>query len=206
MWLRALAKCSLNSGRFGAVTTFLGILFQYPTSLGVKNIFLMSNLCSPWYSFSPCPPVAGHQRQEISTSSPWPWGRCRLWWNHPSAFSSPGSTGQATPAAPHKEEPRGPSPPWSQSNSLISFLYWSKTAQPKTGQGEAASAQKRAGQSPPPWLAGKAQPDAPQGTTLIQMPSTQILQISFQAALHLLVCPCNQDYSVPGGEFITYSC
>ena len=57
MCLRALSKGFLNSLRLGAVTTALGSLFQCPSTLWVKNFFLISNLNLPWLSLLLLPGV-----------------------------------------------------------------------------------------------------------------------------------------------------
>lgn len=44
IFLRALSKGFLKSSRLSAVTTSLGSLFQGPTTLWLKNLFLPSNL------------------------------------------------------------------------------------------------------------------------------------------------------------------
>ncbi|KAJ7417988.1 cAMP and cAMP-inhibited cGMP 3',5'-cyclic phosphodiesterase 10A [Willisornis vidua] len=54
MCLRALSKCFLISERLGAVTTFLESLLQCPTTLWLKNLFLIPNLNLPQLSFMSC--------------------------------------------------------------------------------------------------------------------------------------------------------
>lgn len=41
----------MNSGNFGAMITFLAKLLQWPTTLSVKNLFLMSCLIFSWHNF-----------------------------------------------------------------------------------------------------------------------------------------------------------
>lgn len=54
-------RCTL---KHCAVTTFLGILFQWPTTLSVRNLFLTSKLNCP--NAALCP-ATGHQREEVNT-------------------------------------------------------------------------------------------------------------------------------------------
>lgn len=56
-WLRVSSRCSLNSWQAWCLITSLRTLFQWLTSLSVKNLFLMSNLNVPWCSFIPFPCV-----------------------------------------------------------------------------------------------------------------------------------------------------
>jgi len=47
IYLRALSKPFLNSNRLRAMATSLGSLSQCPTTVSVKNLFLISNLNLP---------------------------------------------------------------------------------------------------------------------------------------------------------------
>ncbi|KAJ7408627.1 hypothetical protein WISP_120305 [Willisornis vidua] len=59
VYLGALLKCFWNSVRLGAVTICLGSLFQCPTTLKEKNVFLISSLDLPWHNFMPLIPELG---------------------------------------------------------------------------------------------------------------------------------------------------
>lgn len=69
--------------------TSLGSLFQYLTTLLVRNFILMSNLNFPWHSFKPFA-ITGHQKEVISTSLPLcspSWANSGQQWGHLSASS-----------------------------------------------------------------------------------------------------------------------
>lgn len=87
------SRCSLNSDRLETLITSLGSLFQWPTTLSVKNIFLMSSLKFPWHGFIPFPYILlllTRADEHLPLRHCPPWGSCQLWWGHPSAFTSQG--------------------------------------------------------------------------------------------------------------------
>lgn len=57
MCLGAVSKHLLNSSKFGTVTTSLGCLLQCPTTLPVKNLFLISSVDLSCRSLKPFPQV-----------------------------------------------------------------------------------------------------------------------------------------------------
>lgn len=109
------SRCSLNSDWLETLTASLESLFQWPTTLSVKNIFLMSSLNFPWHGFIPFPHILLLlTRREISTfpvHCP-PWRSCRLWWGYPSAFTFPGWRNKVT-SATCMAFPWNLSPSWS---------------------------------------------------------------------------------------------
>jgi len=150
------------------MTTSAGSLLQWPTTLSVKNLFLMSNLNFPWCSFNPLPCVLSRvtrgRRSAPSTQEEvvgctkcsqghFPWASCRLQCGHPPAFSSPSWTNHLTSVARPKPCPLGHSPPWSPSSGHT-LIVWclSYIEVPKitySAQCGAAPVQHRVGQSPP---------------------------------------------------------
>ena len=55
--LKAPSSLALNTSREGASTTSLGNLFQFLTTLTVKNFFLISNINLPSFSSKLLPPI-----------------------------------------------------------------------------------------------------------------------------------------------------
>lgn len=137
----------------------------------------------------------------ISTSCSGPsWGRGRLWWGHPAAFSSPGST---------TKQPQLPLVRSLQTSLHLghSLVVWCPLCigAPKTRLkwSPFSTAKSWTVTSPSTgwWCCAWCTPDTagPSGCQGTLLTSTQILHISFhRAALHLLVWPCNQDYHILG--------
>ena len=111
---------------YSAMTTPLGSLFQWPSTHSVKNLFLMSSLNSTGtasFLFLVSCRWSPERDQHLPLRCS-PWGRCRLQWSCPSAFSSPSWTNQATLATPHKTCLWDLSPSWSPSSGHTPLVWW----------------------------------------------------------------------------------
>jgi len=154
LWLRPSSKHFLNSDRLDAMTTSLGSLFQWLTTLSVKNLFQMSNLIFPWCSFTPFSHVLLLVTRERISAPPSPLlslRNCTLQWGYPSACSSLSWTNQVTSATPQKSCPQDLSPSWLLSSGhTLTVWCLSSTEVPKTARytcGWAAPVQCKVGQS-----------------------------------------------------------
>lgn len=81
-----MSECLLNTGRHGSLTTFVGNLFPYLTTVN-KVFFLMSSLTFPDVLLcSSHSAISGKEQNLEGPSSSLPQGAAGGWWGHLSTF------------------------------------------------------------------------------------------------------------------------